>query len=165
MSGTITDAEGKTHPVHIPGMIVSGLGRHLFSAKEAAKKGVTTIIEQDNPRLEMVKVVLPLQQINGDQGLHSFSVDLGVNPGGSALTASCVNTESSTLAENMDAGGNAIPEKEGVAMTTHSSADLWHRRMGHMNPKGLQILKDAKRQRSGMQRDHITVRRLCHGEE
>lgn len=49
--GTIVDQIGKKHRVQFPSLIVSGLGRHVFSASAAIKRGITTILEEGNPHL------------------------------------------------------------------------------------------------------------------
>ena len=37
--------------MQIPGVIVSGMGRQLFSSQKAVEKGISTIINSDLPRL------------------------------------------------------------------------------------------------------------------
>ena len=43
-----------------PGVIVSGMGRHLFSSKTRVQTGMCTIIDSDLPRLQQGELVLPL---------------------------------------------------------------------------------------------------------
>ena len=49
LPGTVVDKDGRRHSVKIPGAIVSGVGRHLFSSKKAVEKGTFTIIDSDLP--------------------------------------------------------------------------------------------------------------------
>lgn len=70
----------------IPGVIVSGFRRHLFSSKEAAKV-VDTVSDKDHPRLLMGKPVPPLQQAWEDQELYSFHTDLNTDVACDTMTA------------------------------------------------------------------------------
>ena len=72
--GVIVDENGKKHREDLSGLIVPGLGHHLFSASQAAKTGFATIIDS-RPRLEQGQHILPLQQLDNDQNIFSF--DLG----------------------------------------------------------------------------------------
>ena len=51
-----------------------GLGRNLFSVKQASRKGVVSIFDKYNPRLEANNFTLPLQELEND--LYFFSLDL-----------------------------------------------------------------------------------------
>lgn len=53
VSVIVTDKNDNKHKVQIPGVIVLGFGRHLFSSKEAAKQEITTIIDREQPRLHL----------------------------------------------------------------------------------------------------------------
>ena len=50
LQGTIIDQTGKTHRVRFPTLIVSGLGRHVFSFV-TTKPGVATILDEGNPHI------------------------------------------------------------------------------------------------------------------
>ena len=60
VSGAIADMKGNRHQVDLAGLVVFGLGHHLFSASQAAKTGLATIIDS-RQRLEQGQ--LPLQQL------------------------------------------------------------------------------------------------------
>ena len=91
-------------------LIVPGLGRNLFSFKQASRNGVVSILDKYNPRLEANNFTLPLQELKND--LYFFSLDL--------------------------LSGSSAPE---LAMQAAATATLWHRRMGHLNRKSLDLLK------------------------
>ena len=42
LPGTVVDKDGRKHSVQIPGVIVSGMGRNLFSSKKAVEQGRST---------------------------------------------------------------------------------------------------------------------------
>ena len=44
-SGVIDDENGNKHRVVLPGLVIPGLGHHLFLASQAAKTGLATIID------------------------------------------------------------------------------------------------------------------------
>ncbi|CAN0393136.1 unnamed protein product, partial [Laminaria digitata] len=118
-SGVIVDDKGNRHRVDLPGLVVPGLGHHLFSASQAAKTGLATIIDS-RPRLEQGQHVLPVQQLDKNQDLFSF--DLGF-----ALAPTTSRPSGNTTALS----------------ALQVSADLWHRKMGHVNPQSLRILRNA----------------------
>ena len=51
-----------------------GLGRNLFSVKQASRDGVVSIFDKYNPRLEANNFTLPLRELEND--LYFFSLDL-----------------------------------------------------------------------------------------
>ena len=75
VSGKIIDTEGNKHQVDIEGLIVPGLGHHLFSTSQAAKIGMTAIIGS-RPRLDQNHHLLPLHQLN--MNLKLLSIDLEI---------------------------------------------------------------------------------------
>ena len=96
--------------IQISVLIVPGLGRNLFSVKQASRNGVVSIFDKYNPRLEANNFTLPLQELEND--LYFVSLDL--------------------------VSGSSAPE---LAMQAAATATLWHRRMGHLNRKSLNLLK------------------------
>ena len=118
-SGVIIDEKGHRHQVDLPGLVVPGLGHHQFSASQAAKNGLATSIDS-RPRLEQGQHVVPLQQLNKNQDLFSFDLGFILAP------------------------ATSRPSRNTTALTAlQAPADLWHRRMGHVNPQSLWILRDA----------------------
>ncbi|CAB1118025.1 unnamed protein product [Ectocarpus sp. CCAP 1310/34] len=98
-------------------------GTNLFSVTLAMLKGVETLFHPDNPRLESGDVVFPMQTLGVDattgKRIYSIEVKLGGEPGGPTV-----------LGDAPDA----------LALKVES-ADLWHRRMGHINGKSLDVLR------------------------
>ena len=79
-----------------------GLGSKLFSVKHAARIGVVSMFDRNNPSLAASKLTFPLQAVGHD--IYSSSLDL-------------------------TRGGN-VPK---LAMQTAANANLWHRRLEHLN--------------------------------
>ena len=109
LRGRVIDDKGQRRLVQLSCLIVPGLGRNLFSVKQAARNGIVSIFDMDSPRLEANNFTLPLQELGSD--LYSFSLDF-TNATGAEL-----------------------------AMQTTADATLWHRRLGHLNRKSLNVLK------------------------
>ncbi|CAM9166972.1 unnamed protein product, partial [Sphacelaria rigidula] len=80
LRGHIKDDGRIKRLVQISCLVVPGLGRNLFSVKQATKKGVVSIFEINNPRLETNNFTVPLQEL--ESGLNFFS--LGVISGNDA---------------------------------------------------------------------------------
>lgn len=57
-------------------MVVSGLGRNLFSVPEATAQGITTIFALHDSRIEATDFVLLLTQVRGARNLYSFNMDV-----------------------------------------------------------------------------------------
>ena len=113
LRGHIKDGEGVKRLVQISCLVVPGLGRNLFSVKQATRNGVVSIIfEMNNPRLETNNFTVPLQELESD--LYFFSLELDSGNDSSAL-----------------------------AMQAADAATLWHRRMGHLNSNSLNFLKNV----------------------
>ena len=74
--GTINDQYGRAHRAHFPSVIVSGLGRHIFSPTTAMERGITTTLVAGNAHPRKGDVVVHLEQQPGDQGLCSFKVNI-----------------------------------------------------------------------------------------
>ena len=85
IKGTVIDKDGNQHHVELAGIVVPGLGRHLFSVTAAADTGAVTTFD-DKPRLEMGGITLPLQ-LDDDKVLYSFTLDLGIATTGTTLLA------------------------------------------------------------------------------
>ncbi|CAB1109507.1 unnamed protein product [Ectocarpus sp. CCAP 1310/34] len=121
--GAVTDDNGNDRHVSFRGILVPGLGTNLFSVTLAMLKGVATLFHPDNPRLESRDVVFPMQTLGLDattgKRIYSIEVKLGGEPGGPTV-----------LGDAPDA----------LALKVES-ADLWFRRMGHINGKTLDVLR------------------------
>ena len=107
----VTDDYGNQILVQIDIVVVSGIGRNLFLVMTAAQKGIVTIFDYENPRLEGFNVTVPLRSESGD--LYSFVLDLSVDRYGA---------------------------KE-LAMDAVANAQVWHLRLGHLHAQSLDILR------------------------
>ena len=121
--GTVADDGGNKRHISFRAVVVPGLGTNLFSVTTSMLKGVATLLHPANPRLEEGGVVLPMQQPGSDETtgkvLCSIDVNLGDGVGG-----------------GMELGNNS----GGLGLKVES-ADLCHRRMGHINRKCLDVLR------------------------
>lgn len=73
---TITNQNGGVHKANFRIVIVSGLGRHLFSSSAGMVRGIATNLEPGYPRPKKGDIVVPLQQPPADNGLCTFDVDI-----------------------------------------------------------------------------------------
>ena len=111
LQGLVTDGYGNQTLVRVDIVVVSGIGRNLFSVMTAAKKGIMTIFDCENPRLEGFNVIMPPRSESGD--LYSFVLDLSVDRYGT---------------------------KE-LAMNAIANAQVWHRRLSSLYAHSLDILR------------------------
>ena len=111
LQGLVTDNHGEQHLARIAIFIVPGIGRNLFSVKSAAKKGVVSIFDFDNPRLELSGTTALLRA--KDYDLYSLVFDLKANSHGG---------------------------KE-LAINAMTNAQLWHRRLGHLNKRSSELMQ------------------------
>ena len=56
LEGLVTDNHGEQHLARIAILIMPSIGRNLFFAKSATKKGVVSIFDFDNARLELSSI-------------------------------------------------------------------------------------------------------------
>ena len=73
LQGLVTDYYGNQILVRVDIMVASRIGYNLFSVTTAAKKGIVTILDYENPRLEGNNVTVPLRSESGV--LYSFVLD------------------------------------------------------------------------------------------
>ena len=111
LQGIITDNYGNGHLLPIQILVVPTIGRHLFSVKTATRNGIVSIFDRENLRLEAFGVTLPLRGEQDD--LYLFVLDLSADAYGA--------TE--------------------LAMNAVSNAQLWHRRLGHLNRRSLEAAR------------------------
>ena len=109
--GLVTDNHGEQHLARIAILIVPGIERNLFSVKSATKKGVVSIFDFNNPKLELSGITVPLRAEDDD--LYSLVLDLSADSHGG---------------------------KE-MAMNAMTNAKLWHRWLGHFNKRRLELMQ------------------------
>ena len=111
LQGPVTDNHGEQHIARIAIFIVPCIGRYLFSVKSTTKKGVVSIFDFDNPRLELSGITVPLRAEDDD--LYSFM---------------------------FDSGADRHRGKE-LAINAMTNAQLWHRRLGHLIKISLELMQ------------------------
>ena len=77
LRGHIIDAQGVQRLIQISVLIVPGLGRNLFSIKQASRNGVASIFDKYNPRLEANNFTLPLQELENDLYFFGWTLSVG----------------------------------------------------------------------------------------
>ena len=115
--GAVTDDNGNDRRVSFRVFVVPDVGTNLFSVTVAIQKGVTTLFHPTNPRLASGNVVIPIQTCGVDDVTGKLMCSIEVKLGGGA-------------------GGQMVRGRapDGLALKSES-AELWHRRMGHINHK------------------------------
>ena len=130
--GHIINPSGKPIPVRIFASLVPEMGRHLFSSVTAMKSGVTTILRAGNPQLQFNKdTSLPLNQHGEHAGVCSFDLSLPTVDG-------------KTLGKMAVTGVTETSSTPGMALAARVSADTWHRRLGHMNPRNMELFRKTE---------------------
>ena len=107
----VTDSHGEQHLARIAVLIVPGIGCSLSYVKSATKKGVVSIFDFDNPRLEISGINISLRAKDDD--LYS-------------------------LVFNASAYSHGNKE---LAMNAMTNAQLWHRRLGDLNQGSLELMQ------------------------
>ena len=107
----VTDNHGEHHLAWITILIVPGIERNIFSVKSATKKGIVSIFDFDNPRMELSGITITLWAEDDD--LYSLVFDLS--------------------ADNL--GGKEL------AMYAMINAQLWHRQPGYLNKRILELMQ------------------------
>ena len=121
--GAVTDGNGNDRRVSFRVVLVPDLGTNLSSVTAAMQKGVAALSHPANPKLESGDVVIPMQTCGVDDATGTLMCSIEVKLRGGA-------------------GGQMIPGRAPDGLTLKSeSAELWHRRMGHINHKSLDVLR------------------------
>ena len=121
--GAVTDDNGNDRRVSFRVASVPDLGSIPFSVTAAMQKGVATLFHPANPGLESGNVVIPMQACGVDDATGKLMCSIEVNLEGGA-------------------GGQMVLGQAPDGLVSKSeSAELWHRRMGHINHKSLDVLK------------------------
>ncbi|CAB1110220.1 unnamed protein product [Ectocarpus sp. CCAP 1310/34] len=140
---TIKDDKEQQLPVKLQGLIVPGPGRNIFAPTALLKKGLRCVLEDKTPHLTIGgEVVVPLKQETQDQGMCTLAITFKGDPA----------STSKTPPNNQEPGRKpkfGKPEAVQIDHTLHAtcsvamsvSADLWHRRLGHINPRAMEILR------------------------
>ena len=111
LQGLVTNNHGEQHLARIAILIVPGIGRNIFSVKSATKKGIVSIFDFDNFRLELSGITVPLRTEHND--LYSCVFD---------LSADCHGAKE-------------------LGMNTMADPQLWHRWLGHLDKRSLDFMQ------------------------
>ena len=111
LQGIIPDHYGNGHLVQTQILVVPTIGHNLFSVKRATRNGIVFICDPENPRLEAFDITLPPREEQNDS--YFFVLHLSADVYGA--------TE--------------------LAMYVASNAQLWHRRLGHLNRRTLELMQ------------------------
>ena len=111
LQGLIAYNYGNQILVRVDTVVVPGMGRNMFTAITAAKKGIVVIFSHENSRLEKVNVTVPLRSESDD--LYLFVLDLS-------------------------ADGYSVKE---LATNAVANAQVRYRRLGHTHLRSLGILR------------------------
>ena len=125
ISFTIRDSHGAQLPVNFHALVVSGLGRNTFAPTAELKNGVRFVLEVGNSHLTIGGIIIPLKQDPRDQGMCSLDIMFRCNPQDKLLGKP---------------EGVSHDDAPGVVYAATADADIWHRRLGHMNPRSMELL-------------------------
>ena len=127
VSFTIRDNHGTQLPVNMRALVVPGLGRNIFAPTAELRNGVRFVLEK-KLYLTIRGTVIPLKQDLRDQGMCSLDITFQRDSHGVLGKSEGVSPDS----------------ESGVVYTATTSASVWHRRLGHMNPRNMEVLRNKK---------------------
>lgn len=91
---------------------------YLFPTSAAAVRGISTFLKPRNPHPKKLDIVVPLQQLDEVMGLCSFQVK-----------------------HDADVNVPKISSTPVMTLAPPVSADIWHGRVGHRNPRSMELLR------------------------
>ena len=153
ISFTIRDSHGARLPVNLRALVVPGLGRNIFAPIAELKNGVKFVLEVGNPYLTIEGIIIPLKQDPRDHGMCSLDIMFQRNPQDELLGkpegishddvpgvvyAAQRNPQDELLGKPEGISHDDVP---GVVYAATADADTWHRRLGHMNPRSMELLR------------------------
>ena len=126
ISFAIRDSHGARLPVNLRALVVPGFGHNVFAPTAELKNGVRFVLEVGNPHLTIGGIIIPLKQDPRDQGMCSLDIMFQRNP------------QDELLGKPEGVSHDDVP---GVVYAATADADIWHRRLGHMNPRSMELLR------------------------
>ena len=126
ISFTIRDSHGAQLPVNLRALVVPGLGRNIFALTAELKNGVRFVLEAGNPHLTFGSIIIPLKQDPRDQGMCSLAIMFQRNP------------QDELLGKPEGVSHDDVP---GVVYAATADADIWHRRLGNINLRSMELLR------------------------
>ena len=125
ISLTLHDSHGAQLPVNLRALVVPGLGRNIFASTAELKNGVRFVLEVGKPHLTIGGITIPLKQDPRDQGMCALDIMIQRNP------------QDELRGKPERVSHDDVP---GVVYAATADADIWHRRLGYMNPRSMEIL-------------------------
>lgn len=138
---TVKDSCGERQAVRLRGLVVPGLGRNIFSPTAQMKKGVRLILEAGNPHLEVGDYIIPLKQATRDMGMCSLDIEFQA---ASRERAAPTMPTPHAFPEDRAFGkpdAASCDDGLGVAYAATVNANTWHRRLGHLNFRSMDLLR------------------------
>lgn len=117
MPGVTTEKVDTKNDVDFRSLVVSRLGRNIFSSFDEATRRFNTTIEAGYSHLNKNNIDAPPQPRGEHIGIVSFRMKVGAR-------SSAQKTPTPAM-----------------ALASHVHADLSHRHLGHMNPRSMEVLR------------------------
>ena len=122
----IRGSHGAQLPVNLCALVVPSLGRIIFAPTVELKNVVRLVLEVGNLQLTIGGIIIPLEQDPRDQGMCSLDIMFQRNPQNTLL----VKPEEVSIDDIL-----------GVVYAATADDDIWHRRLGHMDPRSMELLR------------------------
>ena len=87
------------------------------------------MLEVGNPHLTIGGIIIPLEQDPREQGMCSLDIMFRRNP------------QDELLDKRERVSHDDVP---GVVYAATADADIWHRRLGHMNPRRMELFRQKE---------------------
>ena len=126
ISFTIRDSHGAQLQVNLRALVVPGLERNIFAPIAELKNGVRFVLEVGNPYLTIGGIIIPLKQDPRNQGMCSLDIIFQRNP------------QDELLGKPEGVSHDDVP---GVVYAASADVDIWHRGLGHMNLRSIELLR------------------------
>ena len=126
ISLTIRNSHGARLPINLRALVVPSLECNIFASTAELKNGVRFVLEVGNPHLTIGGIIIPLKQNPRDQGMCSLNIIFQRN----------LQDELLGKPEGVSHG-----DVTGVVYAATADADIWHQRLGHMNPRNMELLR------------------------
>ena len=133
---TVKDSNGERQAVNLRGLVVSGLGLHVFWPTALLNKGVKPVVEAGNPHLEVGGRDIPLKQDPRNMVMCSLDIELQGSPREEGTTQ--INPEDRAFGKP---DTEPCDDDSGVAFAAAADATTWHRRLGHINFRSMDLLR------------------------
>ena len=119
ISFTIRDSHSAQLQANLRALVVQGLSGNIFAPTTELMNGVRFVLEIGNLHLTIGSIIIPLKQ---DQGVCSLDIMFQRNP------------QDELLGKPEGVSHDDVP---GVVYAATADADIWRRRLGHMNPRSM----------------------------